>query len=144
MKRSSVLFTELDRRLSLSNNNQNKRKYKEENKKCRKNRQREKQRDFDKVNNKIFEHTFAVLGDEPRCRSHLLIQTGRGCVPFHHNLSPMGFYSVMRVKFLFFSSWPVLPLCLESKGVTVKRAGIVEISREVCVPVSIYYSLSVS
>ena len=54
MKRSSVLFTELDRRLSLSNNNQNKRKYKEENKKCRKNRQREKQRDFDKVNNKIF------------------------------------------------------------------------------------------
>ena len=52
MKRSSVLFTELDRRLSLSNNNQNKRKYKEENKKCRKNRQREKQRDFDKVNNK--------------------------------------------------------------------------------------------
>ena len=51
---SSVLFTELDRRLSLSNNNQNKRKYKEENKKCRKNRQREKQRDFDKVNNKIF------------------------------------------------------------------------------------------
>ena len=28
MKRSSVLFTELDRRLSLSNNNQNKRKYK--------------------------------------------------------------------------------------------------------------------
>ena len=38
-KRSSVLFTELDRRLSLSNNNQNKRKYKEENKKCRKNRQ---------------------------------------------------------------------------------------------------------
>ena len=53
MKRSSVLFTELDRRLSLSNNNQNKRKYKEENKKCRKNRQREKQRDFDKVNNKI-------------------------------------------------------------------------------------------
>ena len=50
---SSVLFTELDRRLSLSNNNQNKRKYKEENKKCRKNRQREKQRDFDKVNNKI-------------------------------------------------------------------------------------------
>ena len=55
MKRSSVLFTELDRRLSLSNNNQNKRKYKEENKKCRKNRQREKQRDFDKVNNKIFQ-----------------------------------------------------------------------------------------
>ena len=54
MKRSSVLFTELDRRLSLSNNNQNKRKYKEENKKCRKNRQREKQRDFDKVNNKNF------------------------------------------------------------------------------------------
>ena len=53
MKRSSVLFTELDRRLSLSNNNQNKRKYKEENKKCRKNRQREKQRDFDKVNNKM-------------------------------------------------------------------------------------------
>ena len=52
MKRSSVLFTELDRRLSLSNNNQNKRKYKEENKKCRKNRQRKKQRDFDKVNNK--------------------------------------------------------------------------------------------
>ena len=52
MKRSSVLFTELDRRLSLSNNNQNKRKYKEENKKCRKNRQREKQRDFDTVNNK--------------------------------------------------------------------------------------------
>ena len=52
MKRSSVLFTELDRRLSLSNNNQNKRKYKEENKKCRKNRQREKQGDFDKVNNK--------------------------------------------------------------------------------------------
>ena len=48
MKRSSVLFTELDRRLSLSNNNQNKRKYKEENKKCRKNRQKEKQRDFDK------------------------------------------------------------------------------------------------
>ena len=54
MKRSSVLFTELDRRLSLSNNNQNKRKYKEENQKCRKNRQREKQRDFDKVNNKTF------------------------------------------------------------------------------------------
>ena len=54
MKRSSVLFTELDRRLSLSNNNQNKRKYKEENKKCRKNRQREKQRDFDKVNNKTY------------------------------------------------------------------------------------------
>ena len=52
MKRSSVLFTELHRRLSLSNNNQNKRKYEEENKKCRKNRQGEKQRDFYKVNNK--------------------------------------------------------------------------------------------
>ena len=52
MKRSSVLFTELDRRLSVSNNNQNKRKYKEENKKCRKNRQREKQRHFDKGTNK--------------------------------------------------------------------------------------------
>ena len=67
MKRSSVLFTELDRRLSLSNNNQNKRKYKEENKKCRKNRQREKQRDFDKVNNKIssiynnFSHSYFLL-----------------------------------------------------------------------------------
>ena len=61
MKRSSVLFTELDRRLSLSNNNQNKRKYKEENKKCRKNRQREKQRDFDKVNNKNFPPFFIYL-----------------------------------------------------------------------------------
>ena len=54
LERSSVLFTELDRRLSVSKNNQNKRKYKEENKKCRKNRQREKQRDFDKRNNKMF------------------------------------------------------------------------------------------
>ena len=61
MKRSSVLFTELDRRLSLSNNNQNKRKYKEENKKCRKNRQREKQRDFDKVNNKTPQKTRSDL-----------------------------------------------------------------------------------
>ena len=55
---SSVLFTELDRRLSVSNNNQNKGTYKDENIKCRKNRQREKQRDFDKVNNKIF--TFSL------------------------------------------------------------------------------------
>ena len=39
MKRSSVLFTELNRRLSVSNNKKNK--------KCRKNRQKEKQRDFD-------------------------------------------------------------------------------------------------
>ena len=61
MKRSSVLFTELDRRLSLSNNNPSKRKYKEENKKCRKNRQREKQRDFDKVNNKSFLHVSPAL-----------------------------------------------------------------------------------
>ena len=54
MERISMLFTELDRRLSLSNNNQNKRKYKEENKKCRKNR-REKQRDFDKKrDNRIY------------------------------------------------------------------------------------------
>ena len=46
MKRSSALFTELDKRLSVSKNNQNKRKYKEENKKSRKNRQIE--------NNEIF------------------------------------------------------------------------------------------
>ena len=63
MKRSSVLFTELDRRLSVSNNNQNKRKYNEENKKCRKNRQREKQRDFDKVNNKT---PRSVIGNKQR------------------------------------------------------------------------------
>ena len=61
MKRSSVLFTELDRRLSLSNNDQNKRKYKEENKKCRKNRQREKQRDFDKVNNKTLDGKWVFI-----------------------------------------------------------------------------------
>ena len=47
MKSSSVLFTELDRRLSVSNNNQNNRKYKEENKKCRKNRHTNKEM-FDK------------------------------------------------------------------------------------------------
>ena len=40
-----MLFTELDRRVSVSNNNQDKITYKEENNKCRKNLKREKQRD---------------------------------------------------------------------------------------------------
>ena len=71
MKRSSVLFTELDRRLSLSNNNQNKRKYKEENKKCRKNRQREKQRDFDKVNNKTPAAPFYLIFFAPQKKIQL-------------------------------------------------------------------------
>ena len=72
MKRSSVLFTELDRRLSLSNNNRNKRKYKEENKKCRKNRQREKQRDFDKVNNnmRLFDSEKWIIFETWRLTEH--------------------------------------------------------------------------
>ena len=79
MKRSSVLFTELDRRLSLSNNNQNKRKYKEENKKCRKNRQREKQRDFDKVNNKIslFFFAFSRVLSVVRSSFGILVEAGK-------------------------------------------------------------------
>ena len=50
MKRSSVLFTELDRRLSVANNGQNKRKYNEENKKNagKIDKEKKKQRDFDK------------------------------------------------------------------------------------------------
>ena len=42
------------------------------------------------------------MGDEPRCRSHLLTKTGRGFffVRFTTSL-PHGFYRVMSVKFLF-------------------------------------------
>ena len=46
--------------------------------------------------NILKKHTFAVLGDEPRCRSH----SSPRCVRFT-TTSPMGFYRVMSVKFLF-------------------------------------------
>ena len=55
----------------------------------------------EEIETKHFEHTFAVLGDEPHCRSHSSPQTGRGVVRFHHNLS-LGLYRVMSVKALFY------------------------------------------
>ena len=46
----------------------------------------------EEIETKHFEHTFAVSGDEPRCREPLLTKTGRGLCAFHHNLVSHGFY----------------------------------------------------
>ena len=84
----------------------------------------------EEIETKHFEHTFAVLRDEPRCRAtpH---QTGRGvCVspqPLSH-----GFYRVMSVKFLFFSTFTLLLISLARDTFTKQKfffpLGIVSLS----------------